>query len=276
MSGPARSYACTAKTTASRGPAEPSTIDRVLTLAQVTDTHLLADETARLKGFEPDRLLAGTLAHLAATGKPDLLVLTGDLVHDGSAAGYRRLATHVRGHGLRACALPGNHDDPEVMRRVLPEEGVPAGPLIRLGGWRLVLLDTHCPGSDAGEIGEAQASLLRDLLARDDGYLLVALHHQPLPVGSRWLDALGLRDGERLWAAVDSHPRLRGLLFGHVHQAFEATRDRVPVWGTPATCMQFAPWLDEFRLDDAPPGYRRFRLHPDGTVETEVVRLPDL
>jgi hypothetical protein len=37
--------------------------------------------------------------------------------------------------------------------------------------------------------------------------------------------------------------------------------------------MQFAPGRDAFALDTQPPGYRRFQLFPDGTVETEVVRV---
>jgi Icc protein len=254
--------------------AEPSPVDGVVTLAQLTDTHLFADDTARLKGLETDRLLTQALAHLASAEPPELLVLTGDLVHDGSAAGYRRLAAHLREYGLRACALPGNHDDPQAMRRILPEEGIACGPIVRIGRWRLVLLDTHRPGTDAGELGEAQIALLADQLEREDGHVLVALHHHPLPVGSRWIDALGLWDRDRLWSAIGDHPRLRGVVCGHVHQAFAATRGRVPVWASPATCMQFAPGRDEFALDDAPPGYRRLRLHPDGTVQTEVVRLP--
>lgn len=244
-------------------------------VAQITDTHLYADVGQTLKGFETDRMLREALAHLAASGfSPQRLVLTGDLVHDGSEAGYRRLAGHVRALGVETVSLPGNHDDGPTLRRLLGSAGTRWEPAHRLGPWLFLLLDTTVPGVDYGQLSEeAIAGAAGALAASDAEHALVWLHHHPLPVGSRWLDALGLRNAGALWRWLEAEDRVRGVVCGHVHQDFSSRRAGIPVWGTPATCMQFAPGRDAFALDTLPPGYRRFRLFPDGTVETEVVRV---
>jgi len=245
-------------------------------LVQLTDLHLNAAPRQGMVDPGNDELFRLVLAHAAtAPERPDVLVLTGDLVHDGAPSGYRRLAHEVRRHGLRACALPGNHDDPEAMADTLGAEGVFCGTALRLGGWSLVLLDTHLPGTDDGELGEAQLSLLEGALGDgQDTHVLIALHHHPVPVGSRWIDAMGLRDAPAFWSLIAGHPRVRGVLCGHVHQEHSIRRGGIPTWTTPATCRQFAPHRDQFTLDDRPPGYRCLALHPDGRVETSVVRVP--
>ena len=60
------------------------------------------------------------------------------------------------------------------------------------------------------------------------------------------------------------------MLWGHVHQAFDAVQDGLVLMGSPATCFQFLPG-DDFGVDTGPPGYRRLVLHPDGRIESEVV-----
>jgi Icc protein len=244
-------------------------------VAQVSDTHLYADPGQTLKGFATDRMLREALAHLAASGfSPQRLVLTGDLVHDGSEAGYRQLATLVRPLGVETLCLPGNHDDGPTLRRILASAGALCGSTHRVGPWLFLLLDTSLPGADYGQLsGDAIGDAARALAASDAEHALVWLHHHPLPVGSRWLDALGLRNAGALWRWLETQDRVRGVVCGHVHQEFSSRRAGIPVWGTPATCMQFAPGRDAFALDALPPGYRRFLLFPDGTVETEVVRL---
>lgn len=248
---------------------------RPVRVAQVSDTHLYADAGRTLKGFDTDGMLREALAHLADSGfSPDRLVLSGDLVHDGSEAGYRRLAAYLRKGRVDALCLPGNHDDGAVMRRVLTGDGLSCELAHRMGPWLFLLLDTSVPGADYGRVSEeAIADAAGALAASDAEHILVWLHHHPLPVGSRWLDALGLRNAGALWRWLETAERVRGVVCGHVHQDFSSRRAGIPVWGTPATCMQFAPGRDAFALDSLPPGYRRFLLFPDGTVETEVVRL---
>jgi Icc protein len=43
---------------------------------------------------------------------------------------------------------------------------------------------------------------------------------------------------------------------------------------TPSTCVQFASHTPQFQIDSQPAGFRHLRLYPDGSLETEVHRLP--
>ena len=42
---------------------------------------------------------------------------------------------------------------------------------------------------------------------------------------------------------------------------------------TPSSCIQFARHSDDFKVDELAPGYRWLRLHADGSIETDVVRV---
>jgi Icc protein len=100
------------------------------------------------------------------------------------------------------------------------------------------------------------------------------MHHQPLPMGSAWLDGVGLRDAAEFLKVVDGHDNVRVVLWGHVHQASDRQRGAVRFLSTPSTCSQFLPGSDFFALDDRPPGLRWLELHADGSVNTEVAWVP--
>lgn len=75
---------------------------------------------------------------------------------------------------------------------------------------------------------------------------------------------------------MDACPRVRGVLWGHIHQELDVERNGVRLLATPSTCIQFAPRSDDFALDHLLPGYRWLRLHADGRIETGVSRLRQL
>ena len=92
----------------------------------------------------------------------------------------------------------------------------------------------------------------------------------PVKMGSAWLDGVGLRDSEQFLAGIARHAHVRGVLWGHVHQASDRTRDGVRFLSTPSTCSQFLPDAEFFALDGRPPGLRWLRLEHDGRIETEI------
>lgn len=246
---------------------------RPLTLVQLTDPHLLADPAGRLNGWR----VAAAFDAVAAAARtrfpgPDALLLTGDLVHDESEAGYRWLASRLRGWAP-VLAIPGNHDDPATLTKALrPDAGVGE---TRLGGWRLHLLDSRMPGRDDGRVGPAQRARLEAALAVTDDPALVVVHHPPVAVGTAWIDALGLTDGEALRALLRQRPAVRGVAAGHVHQAVDRRVDGWRLLTTPATCRQFRPGSRDFAEDRRrAPGYRMLRLHADGRLTSRVFRIP--
>lgn len=113
-------------------------------VVQITDAHLYADIEARSRAGIPWRQFQQVLSAVVAE-KPDIVLFTGDISQDESAASY---ALAVQALEQLPCAwywLPGNHDQPEFMaaERPLVDQ-------VDLGAWRILLLNTQVAGKPLG------------------------------------------------------------------------------------------------------------------------------
>jgi Icc protein len=106
-----------------------------------------------------------------------------------------------------------------------------------------------------------------------DHYAVIAFHHQPIAIGSYWLDQLGLVNAVDFWETIAHFPKVKTVLFGHIHQQYEGENSGVLCYSAPSTCIQFKPNSDQFTLDNIPPGYRWIDLHPRGNITTGIKRL---
>jgi Icc protein len=251
---------------------------QVIKVLQITDTHLFADSDSSLLGLNTEQSLRAVIrAALPGKPSPDLVLATGDLVHDGTAAAYRRVFGHLEGLGLPVYCLAGNHDEAATLQHTLDSPRLHYVPQLQQGNWLFVFLDTSLAGSEGGHLDrDALDSLDRQLAAASDKHALVCLHHQPVAMGSRWLDTMAVDNADEFFAVIDRHPQVCGILWGHVHQTFDRMRGDVRLMATPSTCIQFLPGSDNFALDTAAPGYRWLSLHPDGRIETRVERLSEM
>lgn len=206
----------------------------------------------------------------------DAVLVSGDIVQDESRAGYELFRSEMATLGVRVLCLPGNHDDPKLMDEILSGGAFQFCGTARLGGWSLILLNTFLTGEDAGGLGarrlDALAAALREHSAQ---HVLVCMHHQPLNMGSAWLDGVGLRDADRFLETLEAAPNVRAVLWGHVHQASDRIRGSVRFLSAPSTCSQFLPSSDFFAIDNRPPGMRWLTLHSDGRLDTRVVWAED-
>jgi 3',5'-cyclic-AMP phosphodiesterase len=245
-----------------------------VTVAQITDMHLGAERGARLAGMDTDASLALVVAMVkGAARKPDLILATGDLSMDGSAASYRRVREVLDDFQVPWFWLPGNHDDAAVMRATLSDTDAMVRSVL-IGGWQIILLDSTVPGRVGGSLGTDELQQLDALLReRPAAHALVCLHHQPVPIGCAWLDEQKVVDAAQLLALLDGHPHVRGVLWGHVHQEFERRMGNFDLLSAPSTCIQFAAGSARFRLAALAPGMRWLELHADGRIDTQVQRV---
>jgi Icc protein len=245
-------------------------------LLQVTDPHLFGDPATELYGVNTAESLRLTLEAALADGPaPDAVLVTGDIGDDMSAAAYAHFKRALAGCGAPVFCLPGNHDDPALMTQLLTGEGFQYCGSARFGAWGLVLLDTHVPGRPHGRLAAGELERLdAELRSLHDGPVMVCLHHPPVPVGSAWLDGVGLLNGTEFLDVIDRHSNVRCVLAGHVHQAFDVQRGGVRLLASPSTCAQFTPRTERCVMDDRPPGYRWLGLNGDGSVSTRVGWLP--
>jgi len=251
---------------------------RALEVLQITDTHLYESSSGCLLGVNTEQALQTAIDDVLADKRPpDLVLATGDLVHDGSVNGYRRIHKHFMRLNAPVRCLPGNHDEGNALRKYLQNEQICWKNETAQGNWLFVFLDSTIANSDYSHLDDAELQRLdRTLREHPDHHALICLHHQPVLMGSRWLDTMAVDNPDSFFEVVDRYEQVRGILWGHVHQHFETSRNDVLLMATPSTCAQFAPQSDEFAVDPVAPGYRWLRLHPDGRIETEVVRLDEI
>lgn len=244
---------------------------------QVTDTHLHADAAQRLAGLNTDHSLLQLLQYAKNRILPvDLVLVTGDLVHDATASGYRRLRDHLLTLNTQTYCIAGNHDLNQVMADNIGCNSISTDTLHIHGNWVLIMLDSAIPGKVEGHLSSEQLQLLESGLENHtDHHILVSLHHHPVPLGSAWIDNLALDNPDGLFSILDRHDNVRGVLWGHAHQLYDGERNGVKLMGSPSTCIQFKPGQDEFGIDQSPPGLRWLALLPDGTIESGVEYMKD-
>ncbi len=243
-------------------------------LAQLTDLHLLANPRGRVRGVDVraafDRALGA-----ARRCEPDHYVLTGDLAEDGKRASYEALREMLGDVADRTVVLPGNHDDPSLLRESFPSSrGAPGriGFTFRAGGWHVLGIDTKVRGRVLGRVGPDQLIWLDRELSAGDEPAIVFLHHPPIRLGTRWIDASGLSDARLLCALSRKHTRLRVIACGHAHMDATGRLGAAEVFVTPSTAFQFVAgswWPRIVNARGHGAGFRLFDLAK--TYSTNVV-----
>jgi 3',5'-cyclic-AMP phosphodiesterase len=245
----------------------------LIKLVQITDCHLGINNGDLLLSMNPDESLVDVLNLINVQQNEIALVLaTGDIANDASLSAYQRFFSTVSNQLKTPMAwLPGNHDDDHVMTLVLPESKHQS---IEFDSWVILMLDSHVPNKVYGHFSQTELDFLSRALATHlDKYILICFHHQPVPIGSRWMDRYIIQNADVFWEIIRPYSNIKGVLWGHVHQEFDELRNGIRLLSTPSTCIQFAPNQINFMVEASMPGYRWLILNDDGTIKTGVERV---
>jgi 3',5'-cyclic AMP phosphodiesterase CpdA len=267
------------------GPPPQSSEDRPpAVLVQLSDLHLRAGED----GAGPARRLEQAVRCVFALApRPDAVLLSGDLADVPSSAAYERAHELLAPLGLPLHAIPGNHDDRDLLRHRFGPAPAPTGAPVRFavncGRLRLVGCDSTRPGSEGGALGDEQLGWLEQTLAGEPNTpTLLALHHPPVLTGVRSMDAIALAGPDRisLEALLGRHPQVQAITCGHVHTAMITHFAARPLLVCPST--NSALRLDLRPRDDLPfavaPKPLGFAVHAliDGRLVSHVQPLEQL
>ncbi|MDH3553981.1 MAG: phosphodiesterase [Gammaproteobacteria bacterium] len=241
----------------------------------LTDPHLFADAQADLRGTVTYSSLCDVLEHYRKSDwSADLAVVTGDLIQDDSAGAYVHFCQLLGTIGLPVHCVPGNHDIRALMRDALAAPPFHYCDSVQSGNWLIIGIDSCVTGQAGGHVTDSELERLEETIAAAaEPNAMVCLHHPPVPMGSQWLDTVGLDNGDEFLRRVRDMGKVRLAIFGHVHQPYDADHGGVRIIGTPSTCRQFAQASEDFALDDSPPAYRRITLLADGSFEHDLVWL---
>ena len=231
---------------------------RPFIIAQISDCHVGERGGAIDRRFRSGRRLDAAARHIMALEpRPDIVIATGDLVHDGQPAEYRHFAEALAPLSMPVYLIPGNHDDRDAMRAVFADHRhLPPGPFlhytIERHPVRLIFLDTVIPGETGGELCARRLAWLEERLMEEPARpTLVAMHHPPFLTGlapfDRNRDGQGLIGADRLGEAIARHPQVERIVCGHIHRPI-ATRWRgTTVSVAPSTSHQIELALGEER-----------------------------
>ena len=130
-------------------------------------------------------------------------------------ASYQRLLQCVNALHDEVYYLPGNHDSISSMQATL---GYQLGcGVIEANAWVVLYLNTHLAGEEKGHLSSEDLNLLASQLKiYRQKYVLVALHHHPIPIGSQWLDTMVLDNRNRFFETLTQSGNVRGVICGHI------------------------------------------------------------
>lgn len=194
-------------------------------IAQISDPHLRPWGVLYQGVTDSNAALARSVDQLnRLSPQPDLVLLTGDVADEGTAAEYA-VARKILGR-LKAplLVIPGNHDERSAFRTAfrdhayLPEEG-PLHYAAEAGATRIIAVDVTVPGVHHGLFDEAAETWLALALQAEPARpTLLMMHQPPIVTGVPYLDAYRCFGEARMAALVSRHPQIRRLLCGHVHR----------------------------------------------------------
>jgi 3',5'-cyclic AMP phosphodiesterase CpdA len=195
-------------------------------IAQITDTHIKKPGRLAYRRVDTTAMLQRCVEDLRRLDpRPDLVVMTGDLVDLGRPEEYAWLKTLLAPLELPLVVVPGNHDEREAMRATFadggyfPERGFLNFVIEDRYPLRIVGLDTVVPDQGGGELCAERLAWLEEALSREPARpTLILMHHPPFLTGIGHMDDIGLRGREDFERIVAGHPQIEAILCGHLHR----------------------------------------------------------
>lgn len=245
-------------------------------IAHISDTHIALDTPdsgRRIRDFE------NTIADINALDPaPDVIVHSGDIVHNGRLDEYAKAAAILKAARAPVYVLPGNKDNRENLRAAFSEQKyfAPDAAFIDYAiedyPVRLIGLDTLSEGNNKGDFGPERIARLNKLIdAETMRPIAIFTHHPPfdVPVGPDPINFVNLEVMSELRAALQQSGRIAAVFSGHVHRATSGHVGRIPATVVP--CVATTLRKGDFPSGmDARPIYYIYKFNPDSGFATET------
>ena len=249
-----------------------------INLVQVTDTHLFAQPKSKLHKMNTLDSLNEVLDCIKRNeNQIDCIVATGDIAQDASFDAYKYFMLSIEKFVTPFRWIPGNHDNSSLMLKASSGTDYNEKKL-RVGNWEIIFLDTSVKHKVAGRLSKIELEFLERALIQVEHdsviqNVLLCLHHNPISVQQAWCETIGLRNHLEFFKIIEKYQSVRCAIFGHLHQELDFIHEGIRLLCAPSTCVQFLANAIRLELDSSEPGYRRLRLHEDGSIDTEVIRV---
>jgi 3',5'-cyclic AMP phosphodiesterase CpdA len=248
-------------------------------IAQISDTHLaldIPDTDQRIRDFEL------TIADINALDPaPDVIVHTGDIVHNGRQDEYAQAVTTLAKARAPVYVLAGNKDDRANLRAAFSARGYLESDsdfidyAIDDYPVRLIALDTLSSVGNKGDFCPERVKRLNKLVDAGTKPIAVFTHHPPfeVTVGPERQHFETPEMMSRLSQALQQSGRVVAVFSGHVHRAATGHVGSIPA--TVVQCIATTLRSGEYPPDmKTRPLYHIHRFDPvwGFVTETRMVR----
>ncbi|MBP2315859.1 phosphodiesterase [Azospirillum soli] len=256
-------------------------------IAQISDLHVTAPDARRTTAYDNNARLAAAVAHLnALEPRPDLVLITGDLVNGPKPGEYEALTEILEPLAIPYRIVAGNHDDRDRLRRTfgaanwMPVDGDFIQYAVEEFPVRVLVLDSVVAGKAVGALCERRLAWTAERLAEQPGRpTIVALHHPPFDTGLAFLDTLRCIEGaEELGRLVRAHPNVLAVLCGHTHRQTAVSWNGTYGYVAPSVAYQVALDLTPeppYRWTEEPSAVALHLVRPDVGLITHLSPVGD-
>jgi len=245
-----------------------------LRIVQISDCHLSGDPARDYRGSNPHRNLKALLREVKSFA-PDFILATGDLSEDASPASYQGLQKYLDQLAWPVLALPGNHDDIHRLAQVFPGSPVRDIAVTEHDKWQIIRLNSCLEQRPEGRLSQQTLNQLQQVLQCEPGRpRLLAMHHQPIPAGSPWIDRYRLFKPQVFLDLIGQAPGVKAVVWGHVHQAHETEMNATAMLGSPSSAINSSPGVKSFVEDvELGPACRWLELGSGGSIRTGIIQV---
>ncbi|MFS2161031.1 phosphodiesterase [Pseudomonas sp. Pseusp122] len=218
-------------------------------IAHLSDLHIRPPGVLYQGLVDSNTMCRQAIEHLdALRPRPDVVIITGDIVDEGLPAEYEMAQTLLAQIKQPLLIIPGNHDDPTLFRTAFAH-AASEGPLhfiaSDLGPVRIIGLDISVPGEHHGDMSEAAQHWLEASLAQEpERPTLIMLHQPPFLSGIPYIDTYACRNAQRLVQVVERYPAVERIVCGHIHRAMQLRFGGSLLCTAPSTTTAIALRLD--------------------------------
>lgn len=252
-----------------------------ITIAHLSDIHYNPRDDGQIstllrkKGLIVEKLLTSCLDNLKLRN-PDIVLITGDITHEGNEDDYRYI------HERISSALPdaqllcsmGNHDNRAAFRLGFLKESPSDGPYyssLSVKGYRFISLDSAYEKGLEGVFRSDAMDYLEEILKKPAARGNILIMHHPVMAAAK---SMGLTMDTRFSNLLKSG-KITALFNGHVHGSYTGTVYGVPQF-TADSLKTGCDYSVDFLSYNDRAGYQivtfdrkgdwnmeRFLLHPD-------------
>lgn len=205
-------------------------------IIQITDTHLtpVGAKPANNQKIDPYLKLNSIFMDIATMPeKPDMIAITGDLIHEGVAEDYAKFAKLVS-HQMDKLQIPinvilGNHDRTQAFYDGFLQQPEQEKYYYLVEGkeYNYYFLDSKFENFEQGYLGEKQLTWLRDNLEDDPQKKSVIFLHHPIDGPAlRHMRYSILQESSELMDVIKNSSVI-GVFSGHIHFSTNFVQDNI-------------------------------------------------